>query len=415
MALKVKGHNKSNLPLIDYREVGILQGGLKEFAEQKDYDKLKASFKKYGFRFPFYLWFDLRDNTFKSIDGRGRLTVLTNEKAYIDTPGNYMIPYVEIEADNEQKAAELILLASSHYQTVVGFDTFKDDFGIEDDFLDEYTTFGIVSVEDEEKEIPDTEYSVNAHVAEIFTEVGDLYKFVNNKTGLTHYLICGDSNNDDTIAKICIGDVNEVFTDPPYGIDWDTDHSKMTPGLTGKVRENYPKIDGDKEPFEPDYWLANFDKHFFFGANCFSCDLPLGNWLVWDKRHKSGKSFLADAEVGWYNGSGAVHIVSYTKQGFIGLEGNSMHPTQKPVKLLALCMEKVNASKLLLDPYSGAGSTMLAADTTDRESRLVELLPYYCDVTVKRWLVYCRKNEIETSIFCNGEELTEEHIQAFLK
>lgn len=418
MALKVKCNNKGGLKEIDYKDIGILQGGLKEFTPE-GYEKLKNSIRKFGFKLPFFLWWCPRDSKFKTLDGRGRLTFLLNEEAFINTPGNRMLPYVEIFADSEKEAAEIILVTSSQYQKVLGLDDFLIEFGIDDDFLEGFTTFGDfkLSGEDEDdEEIADDTYNVNHHLEDVFTQTGDLYELKDVTNQLNHFVLCGDALEPTDVKKALAGTpCKQVFSDPPYGIDFDTDYSNLNEGgLSNKVNI-YPKIEGDKQPFLPEYWLAHYKKCFFFGANCFSERLPLGNWLVWDKRHESGKSFLADAEVAWYNGNGAVHIVSYTKQGFIGIEGKSMHPTQKPVKLLALTLKKINADPVILDPFSGSGSTMIAANITGRNSRNIEKLPYYCDVHVKRWLVYCRKNEIETVISRNGLELTEEQIKEFLK
>jgi DNA modification methylase len=65
---------------------------------------------------------------------------------------------------------------------------------------------------------------------------------------------------------------------------------------------------------------------------------------------------------------------------------NDLHPTMKPVALVERAI--LNSSKtrdVVLDPFGGSGSTMIACEKTGRHARLVELDPKYCDVIVRRW------------------------------
>ena len=73
--------------------------------------------------------------------------------------------------------------------------------------------------------------------------------------------------------------------------------------------------------------------------------------------------------------------------GAFGSEGrNRMHPTQKPVALLAEIIERwVTAEGLVADPFLGSGSTLLACETSGRRCAGIEIDPAYCDVIVSRW------------------------------
>jgi len=201
-----------------------------------------------------------------------------------------------------------------------------------------------------------------------------------------HRLICGDSTCSDTVARLMNGEkADMVFTDPPYGIDWNTDYTRFKGGLApGKSK--YSKIKNDEKDFDPSFFLAMYNKCFFFGANCFSDKLPKGNWIVWDKRFENNEAFLADAEVAWYNGSGAVYIIKETLQGFVSSDKKRFHPTQKPVKLLEQIFEKIKAPLFLFDPYLGSGSTMVAAHQLKRKCYAIELEPKYCQVVIDRMM-----------------------------
>ena len=79
----------------------------------------------------------------------------------------------------------------------------------------------------------------------------------------------------------------------------------------------------------------------------------------------------------------------------IGKDAGSdyVHPTQKPTKLSAYAMSKSsNKNDIVLDLFGGSGSTLIAADLAQRQCRMMELDPKYCDVIVKR---YCKLKGID--------------------
>lgn len=244
----------------------------------------------------------------------------------------------------------------------------------------------VLEAEEDDFEVPD-EIQTNIVLGDLF-EIGE------------HRLLCGDSTDSDQVAKLMNGDkADMVFTDPPYGIDWNTDYTRFRGGLI--LSENkYSKIQNDDKDFDPSFLLAMYDKCLFFGANCFSDKLPKGNWIVWDKRFQNGKAFLADAEVAWYNGSGAVYIIAETHQGFVSSDDKRHHPTQKPIKLIEKVFEKIKAPNFLFDPYSGSGSTMVASHQLKRKCYGMELDPKYCQVIVDRM----RKLDPSLVIKKNGQE-----------
>jgi DNA modification methylase len=247
----------------------------------------------------------------------------------------------------------------------------------------------------EELEASEDDYEVPEGGMETDIVIGDLFEIGE------HRLLCGDSTDSDAVARLMNGEkADMVFTDPPYGIDWNTDYTRFTGGLIPSENK-YNKIHDDEKAFDPSFFLATHENCLFFGANCFSDKLPKGNWIVWDKRFENGKAFLADAEVAWYNGSGAVYIIAETHQGFVSSDKKRFHPTQKPIKLLEKIFEKINAPNLLLDPYLGSGSTMVAAHQLKRKCYGMELEPKYCAVIIDRM----RKLDSSLIIKRNGVEL----------
>jgi DNA modification methylase len=83
---------------------------------------------------------------------------------------------------------------------------------------------------------------------------------------------------------------------------------------------------------------------------------------------------------------------------------NPDHPTMKPTRLIAKLIE--NSSKagwIVLDPFGGSGSTLIAAEATGRKARLIELDPKFCDVIAKRYASVTGKNDI--TLVRNGKEI----------
>ena len=92
----------------------------------------------------------------------------------------------------------------------------------------------------------------------------------------------------------------------------------------------------------------------------------------------------------WYGGRNQSDLWCYDKPVH-----NSLHPTMKPVELIEKAI--VNSSRpgdIVLDPFSGSGSTLIACERTGRICRTIELDAKFVDVTVKRWQVYTGKEAV---------------------
>lgn len=179
--------------------------------------------------------------------------------------------------------------------------------------------------------------------------------------------------------------VDAIISDPPYGIA----HVKGTGGKGKHTRRNIKAIEGDDKPFDPSPWLA-YENVLIWGADHYAQRLPRGRWLVWDKLEglESFDSF-SDVEVAWHNRKGAARIFRYMWKGICqkgDKEGGRIHPTQKPVPLMAWCMDqaKVPAGATVLDPYMGSGSTIIAAIRTGRKAIGIEKDPEHFAKAVER-------------------------------
>jgi DNA modification methylase len=80
-----------------------------------------------------------------------------------------------------------------------------------------------------------------------------------------------------------------------------------------------------------------------------------------------------------------------------------MHPTVKPVRMIAdAIMDCSNRGDLVLDPFGGSGSTLIAAEKTGRKARLVELEPKYVDVIIQRWERLTKQKAVQLACGVKG-------------
>jgi len=133
-------------------DIHILQDSenfcLKELSK-KSFDKLSKSLLRFGFQFPFFIWYCEEEKIYYTVDGTQRLKVLiTLEKSGNALPEKF--PCVEIEAKDKKEAARTILLQSSSYGKITqeGYDAFSENFELCDCDLCECLDLGVITFED---------------------------------------------------------------------------------------------------------------------------------------------------------------------------------------------------------------------------------------------------------------------------
>ena len=196
----------------------------------------------------------------------------------------------------------------------------------------------------------------------------------------------------DPLVTLYLGDCREVapalafdsvLADPPYGVGWNTDPDRSRGG------PGFPPITGDDEPFDPAWMLALERPLITWGANHYASALPDSpSWLVWDKRPSGHVNDQADCEMAWSNLGGPARMFRKAWQGGgtlareNGTYRRSWHPTQKPVALMGWCLEKLSGT--VLDPYTGSGSTLVAAKQLGRKAIGIEIEERYCEAAAIR-------------------------------
>jgi site-specific DNA-methyltransferase (adenine-specific) len=191
----------------------------------------------------------------------------------------------------------------------------------------------------------------------------------------------------DKYADICL-------TDPPYGIGMDVQMQKNAGtqyGVAAAPKRDYGKTNWDKAPSQQFFEeMRRVSKQqIVWGGNYFAA--ALGNspcWLVWNKDNTGD---YADCELAFTTFPSAVRMFTWRWNGMLQQEMGSRkeeryHPTQKPVALFVWCL--LNYSKpgdLIIDPFSGSGTTALACHKTGRRFICIDKEPEYIEIAKKRY------------------------------
>ena len=237
-----------------------------------------------------------------------------------------------------------------------------------------------VEPSEKDDEVPETAEN------EFGVKLGDIWQLGE------HRLMCGDSTDKACVDKLMDGaKADVVFTDPPYGMNLNTNYSRL-PNLFGKGKKFAP-IKGDNQDFDAGFILNNFEyckEIILFGADYYSHSLPSnsGSWYVWDKREtEKFDAMMGNAfELAWSKSKHKREIARFNNTLFSGEAEakNKVHPTQKPTRMILWFFERLKGD-LVVDLFLGSGSTLIACEKTNRKCYGMEIDPHYCSVIIKRW------------------------------
>jgi DNA modification methylase len=227
-----------------------------------------------------------------------------------------------------------------------------------------------------------------------------------------HRLLCGDATDPEQLERLLAAEQAEVlWTDPPYGVEY-----------TGKTREAL-RIQNDEAAALPELLRAAFaaadqvlapSARFYIAAPAgprgteFRLAVGEVGWrlhqtLVWVKQtpvlgHSDYHYMHEDVLYGWKAGSGRPGRGRHRGSRWYGGHDQTSvffhdrparsaeHPTMKPVALIEAQLRNSSLrGDLVLDPFAGSGSTLIAAERLGRRCAAVELDPRYCDVIRRRY------------------------------
>ena len=374
-----------------------------------EYEKLKRSIEQFGYVEP-VIW---KKTTSKVVGGHQRLKVLLDM-------GITEVECVVIEMDEEKEKALNIALNK------ISGDWDKDKLAllITDlqgaDFDVSLTGFDPAEIDalfkDSLKDgIHDDDFDVDAELQKpAVTKFGDVWQLGR------HRLVCGDSTKAETFSVLMDGKkANLVVTDPPYNVNYEGSAGKIQNDNMGNEAfyefllaaftntEAAMAQDASIYVFHADTEGLNFRKAFseagfYLSGTCIwkKQSLVLGRspyqWqhepilFGWKKKGKHE----------WYSDRKQTTIWEFEKP-----KKNGDHPTMKPVPLLAYpIMNSSLTNCIVLDPFGGSGSTLIACEQSERICYTIELDEKYCDVIVKRYIEQIGNN---TDVFVvrNGVKL----------
>ena len=177
--------------------------------------------------------------------------------------------------------------------------------------------------------------------------------------------------------------------DPPYGIGEAAGKNKSRGNKA--IAKDYGNKDWDKSIPEKEIFneILRVSKHqIIFGGNYFVEYLHNSPcWLVWDKNN--GANDFADCELAWTNFKSAVRKYLWTWNGMLQHDMKNkdvrIHPTQKPLKLFEMILSDYsNENDLILDCFSGSGTTAIACHNLKRRFICIERDTDYYNASVER-------------------------------
>ena len=398
----IEKKNTADLLPADYNPRKDLKPG------DPEYEKLKRSLEQFGYVEP-VIW---NKATGRVVGGHQRLKVLIDmgitevECVVVDLPEekekalNIALNKISGDWDKDKLAVLIADLQGTAFDvSLTGFDAaeiddlFKDTLkdGVKDDNFD---------VDAELKEPP-------------ITKPGDIW------TLGRHRLVCGDSTKAETFDLLMAGaKANLVITDPPYNVNYEGSAGKIQNDNMGNEAfyefllaafRNTAAIMADDASiyvFHADTEGLNFrrafaDAGFYLSGCCIwkKQSLVLGRSPYQWQHEPVLYGWKKGGKHQWYTGRKETTIWEFDKP-----KKNGDHPTMKPIPLLAYpIMNSSMSNTLVVDPFGGSGSTLIACEQTDRSCNTIELDPKFCDVIVKRYIEQVGSSE---KVSCQRDGLT---------
>lgn len=349
----------------------------------------------------------------------------------------FRIAYVRIMEDgawdNKNLAADFRFLIES-------------EFSCDSDFTVEFTGFETAEIDlilNEGEDEPDLAEAVPDVQKIILTKPGDIWKLDK------HTIICGDSLDPAVHERLLDGlPVQLLCSDPPFNVKIDG----FVSGNGAVKHDDFAMASGELTSTEFEEFLfksiSNSIASLDDGACCYlfqdwrhdrelqaaarRCGLTQLNLCIWDKGvggmgsfyrsqhelifvYRKGKlSHRNNIQLGKY-GRNRTNVWAYpsanmSKEGRKALKD---HPTPKPVVMIAdIIRDVTKPNDVILDPFLGGGTAVIAAEKTSRRCFGIELDPRYVDVTIRRWQDFTGKEAIHAETGLTFSELAEQESSA---
>lgn len=374
----------------------------------KEYEKIKQSLLKFGYVDPIIVNEDLT-----VIGGHQRLTVLKD----LDYETAKCV-IVKLSKEDEKALNIALNKITGQWDDALLADLLLDLQ--ESDFNLDLTGFEPTEIDNiisnvHDKELSEDEFDVEEELKKpTVSRHGDIWQLGK------HRVICGDSTKSETYDQL-LGDkkANLVVTDPPYNVDVeetagkilndnmsDRDFYQFLLSMFTQV-ENHMEDDASIYVFHADTEGLNFRKAFkdagFYLSGC--CiwkknSLVLGRSPYQWQHEPCLYGWKKKGKHQWFSDRKQTTIWEYDRP-----KSSKDHPTMKPIQLMAYPIQNSSMrGTIVLDPFLGSGSTLIAADQTGRVCYGIELDEKFVDVIVKRYIEVT--GDTEVTVQRNHEVLT---------
>lgn len=374
----------------------------------KEYEKIKQSLLKFGYVDPIIVNEDLT-----VIGGHQRLTVLKD----LDYETAKCV-IVKLSKEDEKALNIALNKITGQWDDALLADLLLDLQ--ESDFNLDLTGFEPPEIDNilsnvHDKELSEDEFDVEEELKKpTLSRHGDIWQLGK------HRVICGDSTKSETYDQL-LGDkkANLVVTDPPYNVDVeetagkilndnmsDGDFYQFLLSMFTQV-ENHMETDASIYVFHADTEGLNFRKAFkdagFYLSGC--CiwkknSLVLGRSPYQWQHEPCLYGWKKKGKHQWFSDRKQTTIWEYDRP-----KSSKDHPTMKPIQLMAYPIQNSSMrGTIVLDPFLGSGSTLIAADQTGRVCYGIELDEKFVDVIVKRYIEVT--GDTEVTVQRNHEVLT---------
>ena len=385
----------------------------------KQISQLKAGIKRFGFLVPILI-----DADSVILAGHGRL--MAAQALGLETVPTILVDHLTLA---EKRA---YMLADNKVATNAGWD--EQQLAIELDFLctqeldfdvelTGFDTFEIDQIQlgnsPASKAKPDPDDTVPVPVGPPVSQLGDLWELG------VHRLVCGNALERDALSTLMRGDEAQmVISDPPFNVP-----IQGHVGGAGKIKHReFPMASGEmSDPEFVEFLRSAFNRmvensedgaiiyifmdwrHMWHVLDAGKAFDELKNLCLWDKGVGGMGTFYRSQHemIFVFKNGTSPHINNFGlgekgryrtnvwkypgantfKKG--GAKDLSLHPTVKPVAMIVDAIRDCSHRKgIVLDPFAGSGTILIAAEKTGRIARAIELDPLYVDTAIERWQVW---------------------------
>ena len=383
----------------------------------REYKKIKDSIEEFGFADPLVVNADMT-----IIGGHQRLNVAI-DLGYIEVP----CAVVDVDKTREKALNIALNKITGEWDEQLLADLLTD---LKDaDYDLDYTGFDAPEVDAlfsniYDKKVKEDDFDVDKELKQpCFSQSGDLWLLGR------HRVICGDSTGEEVYTRLMDGEkANLVLTDPPYNVDVEEtagkimndnmEDSEFHKFLLSAYRCMHSNLvdDGSIYVWHADTEGINFRTAFKeAGFYLSGCCIWVKNALVLGRspyqwRHEPCLfGWKQKGKHQWYGDRKQTTVWEYDKP-----RSSKDHPTMKPVNLMSYPIKNSTMTNgIVLDPFLGSGSTLIACCETDRVCRGIELDPKFVDCIVKRYIEWAGGRYDDVFLIRDGQKLRFDEVASF--